>query len=95
MVDFIELFNMVAKVAKPVHMSFTPATAMEEKMADLGLDSLDGLVMMMYLCELYGIPDDDESKDWHPATLQETYDLLMAHKRTEPESIEKAQEQIK
>jgi acyl carrier protein len=95
MVDFIELFNMVAKVAKPVHMSFTPATAMEEKMADLGLDSLDGLVMMMYLCELYGIPDDDESKDWHPTTIQETYDLLMAHKRIEPESVEKAQEQIK
>ena len=95
MVDFIELFNMVAKVAKPVHMSFTPATAMEEKMADLGLDSLDGLVMMMYLCELYSIPDDDESKDWHPTTIQETYDLLMAHKRTEPESVEKAREQIK
>lgn len=95
MINFIDLFNMVAKVAKPVHMSFTPATAMEEKMADLGLDSLDGLVMMMYLCELYGIPDNDETKGWHPETVQEVYDLLMANKTTEPESVEKAREQIK
>ena len=93
--NFIDLFNMVAKVAKPVHMSFTPATAMEEKMAALGLDSLDGLVMMMYLCELYGIPDNDETKGWHPETVQEVYDLLMANKTTEPESVEKAREQIK
>lgn len=95
MINFIDLFNMVAKVAKPVHMSFTPATAMEEKMADLGLDSLDGLVMMMYLCELYGIPDNDETKGWHPETVQEVYDLLMANKTMEPESVEAAREQIK
>jgi len=95
MIDFIELFNMVAKVAKPVHMSFTPASAMEDKMEDLGLDSLDGLVMMMYLCELYGIPDNDETKGWHPTTVQEVYDLLMANKTMEPESVEAAREQIK
>lgn len=93
--NFIELFNMVAKVAKPVHMSFTLATSMDEKMEDLGLDSLDGLVMMMYLCELYGIPDNDETKGWHPTTVQEVYDLLMANKTTEPESLEAAREQIK
>ena len=94
MIDFIELFNMVARVAKPVHMSFTPASAMEEEMANLGLDSLDGLVMMMYLTELYGI-DDETCKEWHPKTVQEVYDLLMAHKTMEPESVEKAKEQIK
>lgn len=94
MINFIELFNMVAKVAKPIHMSFKPAEAMEDKMEGMGLDSLDGLVMLMYLCELYGIPDD-ESKNWHPTTVQETYDLLMSHKQIEPESIEQALEQIK
>jgi acyl carrier protein len=93
--NFIELFNMVAKVAKPVHMSFTPATSMEDVIAELGIDSLDGLVMMMYLCELYGIPDDDETKDWHPLTVQECYDMMMSRKSIEPESVEKAKEQIK
>jgi len=91
--NFIELFNVVARVAKPVHMSFKPAEAMEDKMADLSIDSLDGLVMLMYFCELYGV-DDETSKEWHPTTVQECYDLLMAHKTMEPESIEKAKEQI-
>ena len=68
---------------------------MEDSLQDIGIDSLDGLVMMMYLCELYGIPDNDETKGWHPETVQEVYDLLMANKTKEPESVEKAREQIK
>ena len=92
--NFIELFNVVARVAKPVHMSFKYAEAMEDAMAELNIDSLDGLVMLMYFCELYGV-DDETSKEWHPTTVQEVYDLLMAHKTIEPESLEKAKEQIK
>lgn len=94
MIDFIELFNVVARVAKPAHMSFKPAESMEDQMAELNIDSLDGLVMLMYFCELYGI-DDETSKEWHPTTVQECYDLLMAHKTMEPESVEWAKEQIK
>ena len=94
MIDFIELFNVVARVAKPAHMSFKAAESMDDAMADLNIDSLDGLVMMMYLCELYGI-DDDTSKEWHPKTVKEVHDLLMEHKTIEPESIDAAKEQIK
>ena len=94
MVDFIELFNVVARVAKPAHMSFKFAESMEDKMADLSIDSLDGLVMIMYLTELYGI-DDELCKEWHPTTVQEIHDLIMATKTIEPESVEKAKEQIK
>jgi acyl carrier protein len=94
MVDFIELFNVVARVAKPAHMSFKLAESMEDKMAELSIDSLDGLVMLMYFCELYGV-DDETSKEWHPTTVQEVYDLLMANKTIEPESVEQAKEQIK
>jgi hypothetical protein len=92
--NFIELFNAVARVAKPVHMSFKYAESMDDLMADLNIDSLDGLVMMMYFCELYGV-DDATSKEWMPTTVQEVHDLLMAHKTIEPESLEKAKEQIK
>jgi len=94
MIDFIELFNVVARIAKPAHMSFKPAESMEDLMADLSIDSLDGLVMMMYLTELYGV-SDETCKEWHPTTVQEIHDLLMEHKTIEPESLEKAKEQIK
>jgi acyl carrier protein len=92
--NFIEIFNVVARVAKPVHMSFKPAEALEDAMADLGIDSLDGLVMLMYFDEIYGI-DDEVSKEWKPTTVQEIHDLIMANKTIEPESIEKIKEQIK
>lgn len=93
--NFIDLFNMVAVVARPAHAGKTHATSMDEKLADIGIDSLDGLVMMMYLCELYGIPDDDETKGWHPETVQQVHDLLMSRKTKEPASVEEAEKAIK
>jgi len=49
----------------------------------------------MYLCELYGIPDDDETKEWYPTTVQEVHDLLMSRKTKEVTSVEEAREAIK
>jgi acyl carrier protein len=92
--NFIELFNMVSTVARPAHAGKIIATSMEDSLQEIGLDSLDGLVMLMYLCELYGIPDDDETKDWHPTTVQETYDLIMTRKTQEPTSVEEARKAI-
>ena len=94
MIEFIELFNQVARVAKPLHADFNNAKAMDDKMADIGIDSLDGLLIMMFFCEIYGI-DVEITKEWFPTTLQEFYDLVNAHKTTEPTSIEEAIKAIK
>jgi len=93
--NFIELFNAIAKLARPAHSNPVFATSMEDAFADIGLDSLDGLVMLMYLCELYGIPDDDETKSWAPKTVQEVHDLIMSRKTREPASVEEALEACK
>jgi acyl carrier protein len=95
MINFIELFNMVSQVSRPAHAKEAPATTMEDKLADIGIDSLDGLIMTMYFCELYGIPEDDETKEWHPTSVQEVFDYLIRRKTQEPESIEAAREAIK
>ena len=95
MINFIELFNMVSQVSRPAHAKEAPATSMEDKLADIGIDSLDVLIMTMYFCELYGIPEDDETKEWHPTSVQEVFDYLIKRKTQEPESIEAAKEAIK
>ena len=95
MINFIELFNMVSQVSRPAHAKEAPATTMEDKLADIGIDSLDGLIMTMYFCELSGIPEDDETKEWHPTSVQEVFDYLIKRKTQEPESIEAAREAIK
>jgi acyl carrier protein len=67
---------------------------MEDVFADIGLDSLDGLVMLMYFDELYGI-DDATSKEWTPTSVQELHDLVMANKTKEPASMEEVEEVCK
>lgn len=92
--NFIELFNAVARKAKPVHMDLAFASSLDDAMADLGIDSLDGLMMMMYIGELYGIPDE-VCKEFNPTTVREVYDFVEQHKTTEPESLEAALEAMK
>jgi len=92
--NFIEIFNYVAKVARPAHAKTSIAESMEDVFQEIGLDSLDGLVMLMYFDELYGI-DDAISKDWTPKSVQELHDLVMANKTKEPASMEEVVEVCK
>jgi acyl carrier protein len=92
--NFLEIFNYVAKVARPAHASIAEATSTEDTFEAIGLDSLDGLVMLMYFDELYGIADE-VSKEWSPKSVQEIHDLIMAHKTKEPASMEEVAEVCK
>ena len=94
MIEFIEIFNHVARVARPAHTKVAIAKSMEEAFQDLGLDSLDGLVMLMYFDDIYGI-DDAVSKEWAPTSVQELHDLVMANKTKEPASMEEVVEACK
>jgi len=94
MMEFIPIFNHVARVARPAHTKVAIAESMEEAFQDLGLDSLDGLVMLMYFDDIYGI-DDAVSKEWHPTTVLELHDLVMANKTKEPASMEEVVEACK
>lgn len=92
--DFIQVFNYVAKVSRPAHVVASFAKSMQDTFEDVGLDSLDGLVMLLYFGELYGV-DDAVSKAWSPTSVQEIYDLLMANKTKEPASMEEVAEVCK
>jgi hypothetical protein len=92
--NFIDLFNAVAKAAKPLHVDFDGAKSLEDKMTEIGIDSMDSLIIGIYLCEIYGV-SEEIGKEWSPHSLQEFYDLLMQHKTREPESIESAIASIK
>lgn len=94
MIDFIKLFNATARISKPMHPDFDNAKDLDNKLQDIDIDSLDSLLIGLYLCELYGIPED-KGKELSPVTIREIYDFLMAHKTKEPESLEAAIEAIK
>jgi hypothetical protein len=94
MIDFIELFNQVARVARPAHHEFVPVTSMDERFVDTCFDSLDMLLIAMYMAEIYDI-DDEIAKELHPESMQEMLDEINKHKKRDPESIEWAMEKIK
>jgi hypothetical protein len=57
MINFVELVNQVARVAKPAWPDFNGVKTMNDTLKEAGLDSLDWLIVMIYLCEIYGIPE--------------------------------------
>jgi acyl carrier protein len=93
--DFLKLFELVAKISRPASSKSIEILNLEEKLQDVGIDSLDAMIIGMYLCDLYGIPEDDETKSWNPETVKQFYDYLMRRKTKEPSSLEEAREQMK
>jgi hypothetical protein len=90
----LELFNQVARIAKPPHSQFTPFKSFEAPFSGSDVDSLDGLLIIMYMCMIYGI-GDDTAKDFYPANPKEMFDFIHHNKTQEPESLEAAVELCK
>ena len=92
--NFLELFNQVSRIARPVQGAFSPLISMNEDIKAGGLDSMDILLVCIYMAELYGITDEI-AKTMLPTTPQELLDFLNKHKTQEPASVEEAMEHIK
>jgi len=69
-------------------------TEMDTPFTETEIDSLDGLMIVMYFSIIYDI-HDDLVKDFHPETPQQLFDFLEIHKTRNPVSIEEAKEMIK
>lgn len=91
--NFLDLFNKVARVARPAHLDFTPLELLDQQIKETELDSLDTMVLCMYMAELYGI-SDETSKDMLPETPQQLLDFLVIHKTKEPQSVEQAMAEV-
>jgi acyl carrier protein len=92
--DYISLFNAVARIAKPSYIACSDLKSEEEKFSEAGFDSLDMLLISIYFCELYGI-SEEVGKQMKPTTLKEMLEFIQAHKTKEPESVEQAISEIK
>lgn len=106
--DRIALFNEVIKAAKPAGINRPTATDMNQDLvADLGLDSLDTMMLTIYLADIYGIseeklkelrpietenPDGTKSKSM---TIAYIYDFIDSNKTMDPASLEEAVARIK
>lgn len=92
--NFLDLLNMVAREARPAFRDLAPLDSMESPFKETELDSLDGLLIVMYMAIIYGI-EDDLVKEFHPETPQQLLDFIEQHKTQDPASVEEAKELIK
>lgn len=92
--NFLDLLNAVARQARPAHRDLKPMDSMDLPFTETEVDSLDSMMIVMYLAIIYGI-DDDHCKDFHPKTPSELKEFLDKMKTQEPSSIEEAMEMIK
>lgn len=92
--DFIKLLNDVAKKAKPHGNDLLKITSMDQDLRDCGLDSLDMLVVGMYLCEVWDI-DNETSKNMNGHTPELLLGFLDVHGARKPNTYEEAVSLIK
>lgn len=105
--DRIALLNEIIKVAKPASIEKPVATSMDEETTNLDLDSLDTLMVTVYLSDIYGIPEE-KLKELRPLeienpdgtrsrsmTIRRIFEFVDENKTIEPASIEEAVAKIK
>lgn len=91
----IDLFNKLARHIRPAFYDYKDAESLDAKLVDTGLDSLDMVMMGIYLSSIYGVPESI-AKDFAPETIGQFYDLMEKHKTQEPpETADKAMEMVK
>lgn len=88
-VNFLELFNAVARLARPAHVAYIPLPQMNTSFSPQ-LDSLEMLMCNIYICEIYGIPEEIGKTINPPTTPQEMLDGVTPHIMRQPESVESA-----
>lgn len=92
--DLLELLNGVIAVARPIGAKDIEVPSLDAEVKDTGLDSLDFLMVGVYLSDIYGVSEDD-LKNMKADTIRQMFEYLNAHKTKEPASVSEALDMIR
>ena len=87
--DYLKLFNEIIKIATPLNSNKAEATSLEQLLADTGLDSLDLLMVGIYLSEIFGV-SEEIAKQVQAKTVGEMINYMHFNRTKEPTSVEEA-----
>jgi acyl carrier protein len=80
--DFLRLFNTAMALAKPMGKPTVNAEQIDSGFESIDVDSLDLLIIAMYLCDAFAVPEE-VGKEMRPANLREMKDFLVANATVE------------
>ena len=92
--DKIELFNALISIVTPVNSMGAKAEALSDPLSETGLDSLDILMMSIYLSDIYGVPEEI-AKTMQPLTVNDMFVFMEQHATKTPTSVQESLDSIK
>jgi acyl carrier protein len=92
--DKLELFNGLILVITPVNSMGAEATSLDQNLGDTGLDSLDLLMMGIYLSDIYGV-EEEIAKTMQATTINDMFEFMEKHATLQPTNIHDALESVK
>jgi acyl carrier protein len=90
----LELFNGLIMVVTPVNSMGAVATSLDQPLGETGLDSLDLLMIGIYLSDIYGV-DEEVAKTMQVTTVGDMFAFMEQHATKTPNSVEEAMESVK
>jgi len=91
--ELIVLINEIVLLATPLNSNMVDIQSLDDNLADTGLDSLDMLMVGIYLGDVYGVSEDD-LKAIQATTVRQLFEYMCQHKTKEPKTIKEALESI-
>ena len=92
--DFIRLFNACATLAKTPTNPPIAARSLDDLFPDLNIDSLDGIILGMYLCDAFGVAEE-VGKTMQVRSVGDTKAFLVANTTVESIDVDKVIENLK
>lgn len=92
--EFLDLFNKIAVLSNPALAARALPDSMGTFIKDTDIDSLDVVMVSVYLCDAFGIAEE-VGKTMPLETPQRVFDFIQANKTKDPESYEAALEAMK
>jgi acyl carrier protein len=92
--DKLELFNGIISVITPVNSMGANAESLDQALTDTGLDSLDLIMMGIYLSDIYGV-SEEVAKQMQPTTVGDMFVFMEAHATNQPTSVKLSLDSIK
>jgi acyl carrier protein len=98
--DKIKLMNHVIKLARPISADELEITNLDVEMKDTGLDSLDFLMIGIYLGDVYGVSEENlkelqpkqplENEEPQTFTVRDIFKYMENHATQHPATLEEA-----
>lgn len=92
--EFLKLLNVVVKLAKPHTGSSLEIKDTKDALAEYNIDSLDMLMIGLYICDIFGVSEED-GKQIKVNTVEELRDFLFEKGTNKEVNVEAAIESLK